>query len=387
MEDIDNIIGIGKDMQKAVKHAIYWHYAKPIRKDDIKVLVSQSQMILKNVNQLASEYFDNEFIKFKQVSDFDNEIKGKKLPAYKTYETAENLINYQTQITDNARENLIRTAVITADRVVSSLNCDKLQNYIDNKELENFAKEQLIQERGLNQHIKICLDGFNKKYLSSERNKSQIKVAKDLAGDEVNIGVLNGPAGCGKTKIALEWALNVSAKQILWICPRVAICQSLFKDLTGSEYLPNATVEIYTGEFKYNNKTKELSEQDYFTGDIVLTTIDQIINGITTHRNISTLTRFMNATVVFDEFHEYVPMAGFNILFAELIKCKQLQQNIETMPSALLVSATPNYYFVKDFLGVSEDKIEGIRSFNDKKYQIEFVDYDETLEDESNPLY
>ncbi|WP_201339756.1 hypothetical protein [Isorropodon fossajaponicum symbiont] len=73
-------------------------------------------------------------------------------------------------------------------------------------------------------------------------------------------------------------------------------------------------MEIYTGEFKYNNKTKELSEQDYFTGGIVLTTIDQIINGITTHRNISTLTRFMNATVVFDEFHEYVPMAGFNIL-------------------------------------------------------------------------
>ncbi|WP_201339755.1 hypothetical protein [Isorropodon fossajaponicum symbiont] len=114
---------------------------------------------MKNVNQLASEYFDNEFIKFKQVSDFDNEfikfkqvsdfdneIKGKKLPAYKAYETAENLINYQTQITDNARENLIRTAVITADRVVSSLNCDELQNYIDNKELENFVKEQLIQE-------------------------------------------------------------------------------------------------------------------------------------------------------------------------------------------------------------------------------------------------
>jgi CRISPR-associated endonuclease/helicase Cas3 len=63
----------------------------------------------------------------------------------------------------------------------------------------------------------------------------------------------------------------------------------------------------------------------------------------------------MNATVVFDEFHEYAPMAGFNILFAELIKCKKLQQSIETIPSTLLVSATPNYYFVKDFLDISED--------------------------------
>jgi CRISPR-associated endonuclease/helicase Cas3 len=41
----------------------------------------------------------------------------------------------------------------------------------------------------------------------------------------------------------------------------------------------------------------------------------------------------------------------------------------------LLVSATPNYYFVKDFLDISEDGIEGIQSFNDKKYQIKFVDY------------
>lgn len=394
----------GEDNKKAIKHAIYWHHAKPIRKDDItsltqvkeklklkdndiKTLISQSLSILKNVNQLASEYFDEEFIEFKQVTDFNNEIKGKKLSSYKTYETAENIASYQMQIRDNARENLIRTAVITADRLVSSLNCDILQNYIDNKELESFAKTQLIQERGLNQHIRTCTDSFEKKYPNSERNKQQTKVAENLADKEINIGVLNGPAGCGKTKIALEWALNVSAKQILWICPRVAICQSLFKDLTSDEYLPNATIEIHTGEFKYNNKKDELSKQDYFTGDIVLTTIDQIINGITTHRNISALTRFMNATVVFDEFHEYAPMAGFNILFAELIKCKQLQQNTEIMPSTLLVSATPNYYFVQEFLDINEDEIEGIDSFNDKKYQIEFVNYDETLEGESNPLY
>lgn len=390
------------DIVKAIKHAIYWHHAKPIRKDDInsltqvkdklkdndiKALISQSQMILKNVNKLGGEYFDKEFINFKQVLDFDNEIKGKKLPTYKTYETAEKLTNYQTQITDNARENLIRTAVITADRLVSSLNCDELQNYIDNKELENFAKKQLIQERGLNQHIKICLDGFNQKYPDSKRNKQQAKAANDLIDEGIDIGVLNGPAGCGKTKIALEWALNVSAKQILWICPRVAICQSLFKDLTNNEYLPNATVEIHTGEFKYNNKTQDLAENDYFSGDVVLTTIDQIINGITTHRNISTLARFMNATVVFDEFHEYIPMAGFNILFAELIKCKELKQDEDSTPNTLLVSATPNYYFVKDFLGLSADDIISIDSFNEKKYQIELVDYDEIQENENNPLY
>jgi CRISPR-associated endonuclease/helicase Cas3 len=57
------------------------------------------------------------------------------------------------------------------------------------------------------------------------------------------------------------------------------------------------------------------------------------------------------------------------------------------MPNTLLVSATPNYFFVKDFLGIADDGIEGIQSFNDKEYKIKFVDYDEIKEDASNPLY
>jgi CRISPR-associated endonuclease/helicase Cas3 len=76
----------------------------------------------------------------------------------------------------------------------------------------------------------------------------------------------------------------------------------------------------------------------------------------------------------------------FTVCFT-FISVFKFKQSIETIPSTLLVSATPNYYFVKDFLDISEDGIEGIQSFNDKKYQIEFVDYDESLEDKSNPLY
>lgn len=78
-------------------------------------------------------------------------------------------------------------------------------------------------------------------------------------------------------------------------------------------------------------------------------------------------------------------MAGFNILFAELIKCKKLQQSEDSLPNTLLVSATPNYYFVNNFLKL--DEIIGIDSFNDKPYNIDFIDFDESIEDQSNPLY
>jgi len=91
----------------------------------------------------------------------------------------------------------------------------------------------------------------------------------------------------------------------------------------------------------------------------------------------------MNAHVVFDEYHEYINMPAFNLLFAELVECKKLQNNAK----ALLVSATPNYYFVEELLGLNSQDIIGIESFNQSLYQIKFTSFDEAKQDETNPLY
>jgi CRISPR-associated endonuclease/helicase Cas3 len=75
-------------------------------------------------------------------------------------------------------------------------------------------------------------------------------------------------------------------------------------------------------------------------------------------------------------------MDGFNLLFAELVACKQLQNK---KANALLVSATPNFHFVNKLLAIND--IVDIESFNQSQYKIEFVDFDEKIEDDSNPLY
>jgi CRISPR-associated endonuclease/helicase Cas3 len=403
---------INKRNKDSIKHTLYWHHAKPIRKIDLKniediykklknnlgdsdfsTIFQSVKQIVKCINALSNDYFEDNgvliegFLK-KVDDDRVYDLGNSPLPSYKRYSSSnDNIKDYFENIKENAKNNLARTAVITADRLISSLSSEELARHLEEKTLDNLIESAFIKESGLNRAIQDCLDGFEKKYPDSERNQQQAKAATALAEEEVNVGVLNGAAGCGKTKIALEWAAKTSVKKIIWVCPRVQVCQGLFHDLTTQDYLPNAKIEINTGEFKqiaqFGNKPEDTPTGQEFSGDIVITTIDQITNAIITHRSVTSLVAYMNANVVFDEYHEYINMPAFNLLFAELVECKKLQKNAK----ALLVSATPNYYFVEELLGLNSQDIIGIESFNQSQYQIKFTPFDEAKQNENNPLY
>jgi len=399
---------LNKDSVERIKHVIYWHHAKPIRKTEFKKLIDiynkledfenkyreifdNLKGVFSSIEEIANDYGEDNLTIFslKKVNsdDIENLIEGVDLPLYKRYSTKEKIDGYKNNISFNAKNDLARTAIVTADRLISKITAQELEDHIKQKTLDDLLDNIFFKERGLKVHLQACLDYFNKKYPNSERNQAQNRVAVELADEEIDIGVLNGPAGCGKTKIALEWALETNAKKIYWICPRVQVCEGIYTDLSSDEYLANANIEIVTGEIKKRRiraKEEETPESELFSSDIVITTIDQIVNSITTHKHITTLMDFMNAHVVFDEYHEYITMSGFNLLFAELIEAKKMQQNDETLPNALLVSATPNPLFIKDFLEIQEDNIIGMQSFNDSTYKIEFVEVSDDNEAENS---
>ncbi len=396
-----------------IKHAVYWHHAKPLRgkKYEIKAVVGifnkmsnfektysdkidNLKGIFASIDELSNSYDEIDLkistIKIPRFDDIEEKLEGIDLPKYKRYSLKEKLEGYKLNIGTNAKNAIARTAIVTADRLVSGLTAKELESYIDNKTLESLMDRALHQDRGLSSQIKDCLDGFEIRYPNSERNKEQKKVAQELADEEINIGVLKGSAGCGKTKIALEWALKTSAKRIYWVCPRVQVCEGIYADLSSNEYLPNSSIEIVTGEIKKRRvdgkeEKEDTPENELFSSDIVITTIDQIVNSITTHKYITTFMDFMNAHVVFDEYHEYINMQGFNLLFAELIEAKKMQQTDESYPNTLLVSATPNPLFIKEFLQLNDEAMVEMKSFNHSDYKIEFVEYDDK-DESTNPL-
>jgi CRISPR-associated helicase Cas3/CRISPR-associated endonuclease Cas3-HD len=227
----------------------------------------------------------------------------------------------------NEERMLIRSCIISADRIVSSGKCDNLS-------MEQI-KEYIKDYNKISTNINVETHIFNS--TSSERFQKQIEITKEVINDENNTHIIKAPGGFGKTITGILWALQRN-KRLIWVCPRNDIADSVYEtiinELKGFENGESISVELFlTGEIqKQNHNNNE------FDSDIIVTNIDNFLNPTVDNRYSHRLFTIMESDVVFDEYHELV---SDNALFSLFILMMRLRHRI-TNSSTLLLSATPN---------------------------------------------
>lgn len=370
-----------------IKYAIFWHHAIPLREkpfldssdsfkcfsiEEKKEMHSSLNYLLQEINNISEKINVNFLLDETMFSSLEDFLcsDSQKNPIFKDV----------SNIKIENKKTLLRAILISADRIVSSLQ-DNIKTLLTSKNNLDIEIEKILNKNELfssshndkfNPSIRKMLDSF---YPESSRSIKQSIVAKNLSGNK--IAVLQGPAGVGKTKISLEWLthLKKESNKVFWICPRVTICQSITDELKN-EYVPDLKIQILTGKFNETYENGSLLDNNSlhkFNGDVIITTIDQICTTFLSHDNIDVALMIAKSTLIFDEFHEFFNIAGVEALFREIIELKKVLNEGNT----LLISATPNYYFLEQILFKDYSyNLQKIETFNEKPFAFEFISCD-----------
>lgn len=373
--------GLNKAKTAIVKNIVLWHHAAPNRKEKMTsrrisdVLIKSREEFSANfynlINQLSlTDIVSDDIDDFFDANDFDV-MRFKRKYSESSYQS-KMIEAIATDIKIEAITSMVRSIVITADRLVSKSG--------KNINIDALTKEALAKntESELVKQIQVMEQTF---YPGSDVSNRQAKAAKELA-EFNNVAILNAPAGAGKSKTSLQWLKNNGQDKLYYIAPRKIICEEFYSELK-SKYLPkNVSFELITGDKKIQWKDRvesELKEGDFFNSDIVITTIDQIVKTVTTHKGTDVLFDLLKSPVIFDEFHEYYHSSGFNLLFSEIINIKNNMVDANT----LLMSATPNYFFMEKLLGIYHPKsnlnpIVNFETTNVQDFRMVYEHYNES---------
>ena len=380
-----------------LEHAVYWHHAKPLRAPE-----SQSKKF-GNAEQLAarmrdgSEWLDESgFTDFQDLLQQIDAIESTKLvdlmcgadeavtdaintPEFKAIFEDEALLlggslKLEQGLSVEMLRTAIRSAVVTADRIVSALTAVELDEYVDLKSLPAFGA-QANDLDVIYRQIDAMSEDYSERY-PGQRTDDQARAALDLADISVRTGItcLQGPAGCGKTKIALQYLAALKRqKRVFVFVPRTAIGEGLFHELVDN-YCVTAGVEFLSGSKKLISRrcttsatgfeTIETPEELLGTGNLVITTIDQLCKTMLSHQKIDLVTQLADSHVIFDEFHELIELPGIVLLFLEIMRLRQFSGT-----GTLLVSATPNPQLLA-LLKIHPRGVVKVASFNTRPLAI-----------------
>lgn len=392
-----------------LEHAVYWHHARPLRKGTIQEdSFSDAQKICARLadksDWLESRALEDLRALFARIDELEGTQLGAALvpdmasaqfsahpvPGFKKlYEDVALLSGpkageaFAGAVRTEAYRTAIRSALVTSDRTVSALSKEALSQHVAAHTLPQW-QEPPQGISGLYDQISAMVERFAQTFPGA-RTQQQIDAAHKLAraSGRAGIACLQGPAGCGKSKIALHYLellskLSVAScagvlRKVFVFVPRTAIGEALFNELV-QDYGITDRVELLTGNVKLmcraGGTPVETPEDEVGTGNLVITTVDRLCATVLSHRHIDLVTEIAHSHVIFDEFHELFDIPGISLLFHEVMQLRRISRGC-----TLLVSATPTRYLL-DKLDIEADSVVSVPTFNDKPIHLALQQWD-----------
>jgi len=352
-------LNIDNSILQNVLDAVYWHHGidKKQNSDYISdILEDLSDEDIHVLSNVLVDLMGEECV-------YEKNLTTLKTPRYYSSEDDNNNVD------TNVIKTLVRTCVISADRLASSVDEDE--------DIETCVDEIVKKSKNL----ELDMEEMESR-LDMDRLNMQIDISKQTSGTSI----IKAPAGFGKTILGILWSLKTH-KKLIWVCPRNMVAQSVYSNvLQDLELLGLSSLSV---ELFLSNETKDKNAHSNggFTSDIIITNIDSFL-APSVNNSFSDKLFFINScNVVFDEFHELVGNAALFSCFVNIMKLRHRFTDSET----LMLSATPsNLNFLWDSFGnetqILPNKTEHYPASHKKPVLIGTVDGSVTMIDKSNSL-
>jgi CRISPR-associated endonuclease/helicase Cas3 len=312
--------------------AIYWHHGTFLKNSDI--LDQKSPRTTQSIINELSVFNTNELdIVFDQIDKIlasielpfdvskylDPEIDDSTVTISRLYEEDKNV----GDIT-NAQRMVVRSCVIFADHLVSSLSSEELITLIDN------PSYYFEDESDNANYIFKAPDNYN---------IERFKLQKDIIDQCQQTTIVKAPAGFGKSLIGVMWGAKQKGR-IYWVCPRNTVAEGVYHNILQELKTFNIPLSV---ELFLTSERKECTNPEIpdCKSDIIVTNIDNLLSPMISQKATNRLFDVNIGNVVFDEFHEFL---NDEALFGAFIVYMKARNIICTNTKTLLLSATPSIF-------------------------------------------
>ncbi len=295
----------------------------------------------------------------------------------------------------NAYNSVVRIYISKADQFISSFSAEEVSQYLDNTRNSKIYAE-MIQNFTHKPRLKsaVAKNAIVKpKEYDTVRFKEQCEIVDRIitmpgschSAEDI---VINAPAGFGKTSIMLMAFARSQAKQLIVLTPRKNIVESDYFNLKGEckNLGLKYTIGMYHGTDK---KMCSIHQEDMEVGcnegtvlkaDIVVTTIDTILNTFIAKRNIDLVHSALTSMVAFDEYHEFYTTEALFASYVMFSRVRQLYVRDAVHNKTLYLSASPLPIFkMSNTKGSGTYYIPGEHQHascqHSKPYKFSMVDY------------